>query len=306
MIRLNELGTRLKEARIEKGYSLEDLQDITKIQKRYLAGIEEGNYSMMPGQFYVRAFIKQYAEAVDLNADELLEQHKSEVPETEKETVRPTMAPPTPSRRETFSRSSSNRLSEVMPMIMVVLFIVLIIAVAWFFYNQLSPNDTPEEITDDGGVQYEAPDEGEPADSEDTEQPAAQEEPAEETPVEPVEEEEPAEEEPTEPESSMSVVGTEAETTTYTWTGPADRELQIAAAGASWVSATSENGAELMSPARTMQQGESETIDVTGVSQVRVRLGASQNVTVSVNGEPIEYQQDRTTQNIVIQFKNAE
>ena len=69
MIILNELGTRLKEARIAKGYSLEDLQDVTKIQKRYLAGIEEGNYSMMPGQFYVRAFIKQYADAVGLNAD---------------------------------------------------------------------------------------------------------------------------------------------------------------------------------------------------------------------------------------------
>ena len=40
---MSELGTRLKEARIAKGYSLEDLQDLTKIQKRYLAGIEDGN-----------------------------------------------------------------------------------------------------------------------------------------------------------------------------------------------------------------------------------------------------------------------
>lgn len=76
MLLLTELGTRLKEARLSKGYSLDDLQEITKIQKRYLVGIEEGNYSIMPGSFYVRAFIKQYAEAVGLDADEILAEFK--------------------------------------------------------------------------------------------------------------------------------------------------------------------------------------------------------------------------------------
>ena len=80
MLLLTELGARLKEARLAKGYSLEDLQEITKIQKRYLVGIEEGNYSIMPGSFYVRAFIKQYAEAVGLDPEELLNQFKKDVP----------------------------------------------------------------------------------------------------------------------------------------------------------------------------------------------------------------------------------
>ena len=72
MLYLTELGNRLKEARLVKGLSLDDLQEITKIQKRYLIGIEEGNYSMMPGKFYVRAFIKQYAEAVGLEPEEII------------------------------------------------------------------------------------------------------------------------------------------------------------------------------------------------------------------------------------------
>ena len=79
---MTELGTILKEAREARGLSLDELQSITKIQKRYLLGIEEGNYSMMPGKFYVRAFIKQYAEAVGLEPDELFEQYKSEIPAT--------------------------------------------------------------------------------------------------------------------------------------------------------------------------------------------------------------------------------
>ena len=73
---VTELGARLKEARLQKGYSLDDLQEITKIQKRYLVGIEEGNYASMPGSFYVRAFIKQYAEAVGLNPNEILQQYQ--------------------------------------------------------------------------------------------------------------------------------------------------------------------------------------------------------------------------------------
>lgn len=290
MIALNELGTRLKEARIAKGYSLEDLQDVTKIQKRYLAGIEEGNYSMMPGQFYVRAFIKQYAEAVGLNADELLEQHKSEMPAATKETVRTSIASPSPSRRQAISRNSSNRLGEIMPMIIVALFIVVIIFVSWFFYNKLATNDPAEDPTEDSGVQYEEPaEEDAPAAPEEEEEPA----------------DEPVEEEPEEPEASISVAGTEGETTTYEWTGPAERELEIETSGASWVSATDENQENLM-PAVTMQEGDSETLDVSGVSEVRLRLGASPNVTLTLNGEVIEYELDRTTQNIVIQFAEAE
>ncbi|WP_422123490.1 helix-turn-helix domain-containing protein [Planococcus sp. X10-3] len=295
---LNEMGTRLKEARIEKGYSLEDLQDVTKIQKRYLAGIEEGNYSMMPGQFYVRAFIKQYAEAVGLNADELLEQHKSEMPDTTKEQVSKPMSAAAPSRRKSISKPSSSRINEKMPMIIVALFIVVILFVTWFFFNMLA-DPTEEETETDDGLQYEAPSENTP--------PATEEDPAEgdATDEEAADEEEPVEEEPAEPETEITLDGTDGETTTYLWTGPSERELLIEVSGRSWVAATNENREDLIAPSE-MQAGQSETIDLTGKSYVRLRLGAAPNVELTLNGEPIEYVQDRTTQNIVIEFTDAE
>ncbi len=73
---MTELAIRLKEAREEKGMSLDELQAATKIQKRYLTALEEGNYDVIPGNFYVRAFIKQYAEAVGLDSDQLFEEYK--------------------------------------------------------------------------------------------------------------------------------------------------------------------------------------------------------------------------------------
>lgn len=87
MLALTELGQRLRQERESKGLSLEDLQKLTKIQKRYLLGIEEGNYEVMPGKFYVRAFIKQYCEAIGLDTDAIFEEYKSDIPSTQTEDI---------------------------------------------------------------------------------------------------------------------------------------------------------------------------------------------------------------------------
>ena len=77
---MTELGNRLKEARLEKGLSLDDLQEITKIQKRYLIGIEEGNFRSMPGKFYVVLLLNNMLKQSVLNLKILFEEFKSEIP----------------------------------------------------------------------------------------------------------------------------------------------------------------------------------------------------------------------------------
>lgn len=50
---MSELGRHLKEARLQKGMSLDDVQEVTKIRKKYLEAIEAGDYKVLPGSFYV-------------------------------------------------------------------------------------------------------------------------------------------------------------------------------------------------------------------------------------------------------------
>jgi cytoskeletal protein RodZ len=79
---VSDLGDVLRTAREQRGYTLEDVQDITKIRKRYLEAIETGDYKVLPGSFYVRAFVKTYAETVGLDAEEVLRLYQQDLPKT--------------------------------------------------------------------------------------------------------------------------------------------------------------------------------------------------------------------------------
>lgn len=131
---MTELGNRLKEAREAKGLTLDDLQDITKIQKRYLKDIEEGNYDSIPGKFYVRAFIKQYGEAVGLDPEALFDEYKHEIPSVYEEQI-----------AEPLSRSGTrkpdegvSKFLEMLPRIIITLVIIGIIVLAWFLFKKQS------------------------------------------------------------------------------------------------------------------------------------------------------------------------
>lgn len=80
---MSELGEVLRRTRLEKGITLDEMSEATKIQKKYLQAIEDGNLDQLPGSFYARAFIKNYAEYVGLDSNELLHQYMSSTPRTE-------------------------------------------------------------------------------------------------------------------------------------------------------------------------------------------------------------------------------
>ena len=89
---------------------------------------------MMPGPFYARAFIKQYAEAVKLDPEQLFEEYKDEIPSNEPEAL-----PENLSRvqsRKSISKNGSKFL-DILPRILVFVLIIGTLFLVWFFYDVL-------------------------------------------------------------------------------------------------------------------------------------------------------------------------
>jgi len=69
------LGDVLKNARENRGLTLDEVALETKIQKRYLEDLEKEDFEDMPGKVYERGFLRTYAEALGLDVKEVLELH---------------------------------------------------------------------------------------------------------------------------------------------------------------------------------------------------------------------------------------
>nr|WP_283778215.1 RodZ domain-containing protein [Lysinibacillus sp. D4A1_S13] len=299
----------MKEARLSKGYSLDDLQEITKIQKRYLVGIEEGNYSIMPGSFYVRAFIKQYAEAVGLNAEEILETYKKELPSTPNDQVSQSMTN-SPSRRKV-TKGPSNKMMEAMPKIIVALFIVVIIVAIWILWQSKNSSGTSEVENTTPEMEYDT--NIQPIDSEkdkkDKENKDAQKKDKEDTNST---EETPTDEDQTDQTEEMKqtisagTVEADGATTSYTLTGTDTMKIKIEVSGPTFVGIRNQQQQELLTDTRVYNAGEVVEFDATTQNYVRVRLGNSTQAKIYINDELLPYAQQIVTQNIVINFNKEQ
>ncbi|MEH2079791.1 MAG: RodZ family helix-turn-helix domain-containing protein [Nostoc sp.] len=68
--KLAELGAQLWALRQEQGLSLEQVVALTKIPRRLLQAIEEGNLNELPEPVYIQGLIRQFADALGLNGVE--------------------------------------------------------------------------------------------------------------------------------------------------------------------------------------------------------------------------------------------
>ncbi|OGH19666.1 MAG: hypothetical protein A3D74_00530 [Candidatus Levybacteria bacterium RIFCSPHIGHO2_02_FULL_37_13] len=65
-------GQKLKDKRIAKGLTIEQVSKETKIRASYLSAIEKGEYQKLPASTYIQGFVRNYAKYLDLNEQEIL------------------------------------------------------------------------------------------------------------------------------------------------------------------------------------------------------------------------------------------
>ncbi len=69
---MDKIGKLLREARQENNITLDEISQKTKIQKKYLHALEEGDHSLFSGEIYIKGTLRNYAQAIGLNANEIL------------------------------------------------------------------------------------------------------------------------------------------------------------------------------------------------------------------------------------------
>ncbi|WP_461215250.1 helix-turn-helix domain-containing protein [Lacticaseibacillus sp. GG6-2] len=149
---MDEIGQKLRTARIEKGYTLDDLQQITKIQKRYLIAIEEGNFDALPGDFYVRAFIKQFADTVGLDSDALLTQFQQDIPDTQPQEYVEQSVENQSRKSRADGATPANKVRRYMPQIILVGIVLVIFAIVYGVTIHNSQNSKPAIPNDSSSV----------------------------------------------------------------------------------------------------------------------------------------------------------
>ncbi len=72
------LGERIKRVRRKKRISLAKMEGLTKIRSRYIKAIERGEYQKLPGDVYIRGFLRTIAKTLNMDAVNLIGLYKEE------------------------------------------------------------------------------------------------------------------------------------------------------------------------------------------------------------------------------------
>ncbi|RBP06747.1 helix-turn-helix domain-containing protein [Rossellomorea aquimaris] len=294
---VTELGNRLKEAREAKGYSLDDLQRITKIQKRYLIGIEEGSYDAMPGKFYVRAFIKQYCEAVGLPPEVIFEEHKEEIPTTYEDEI-PVSLSRVQSRKSV--SESSTRVFDFVPKLLIALFVIGALIAVWVFWQGKVGDKAPETQPSENQQQVDV-DENQTAESEEPEEETKD---KDETESKSSEDENAKEDKEQKPEQSLVAVNTSGYKTTYELKNADEFKLELSAKGDTWVGVYNTKDELLFEG--LLKEGNKKDFDFSSDKLAYLVIGNASNTNIAVNGNLLEYKissSDVVRQDIIINYE---
>lgn len=281
-----DIGKKLRDARLQRNMSLDELQQITKTQKRYLIAIEENDFDSMPGTFYVRAFIRQYANAVGLDGNELVDIYdgKDEPEDIESAIQYETLDE---SRTQMYDENSqTKRFMRSLPAIIFSL-IGLAIAIVVFYITWQDRQSSPMIQVPDSEVIRETS--TEPSSESSTQISSSTTEPSKTTTSS-------APQVPTEVKFE-SESGTTVNMSATNVVSPAKLEFS-AVTGPCWVgvyiatAANSDNGYFYQ---KTIQPGDPQAVEIpAGTTQIVISLGASEYMEFKVNGQNAAFNPNNT------------
>ncbi len=74
------VGSLLKGEREKRGFSLDQLSQITRLRKHYIEALEDENWDNLPSPVYVKGFIRAYAQGLGFDAKEAISLYENIAP----------------------------------------------------------------------------------------------------------------------------------------------------------------------------------------------------------------------------------
>lgn len=71
------IGETLRERRMALKIDVHEVEEATKIRAKYLRALENEEYALLPGQAYVKSFLRTYAEYLGLDSRELVDAYRA-------------------------------------------------------------------------------------------------------------------------------------------------------------------------------------------------------------------------------------
>ncbi len=71
------IGDKLREARQKKGLTLKEVEYELRIRSVYLEAMEKNDFDAIPGQAYVKGFLRSYAAFLGLDPDEIIREYNT-------------------------------------------------------------------------------------------------------------------------------------------------------------------------------------------------------------------------------------
>jgi hypothetical protein len=94
-----EIGNSLREARERQGLGYPEIELATKIRAKYIRALEEEDFTSIPGDAYIRGFLRSYAEYLGLDGDVYVDEYASRFITSWRDEL-----PPRPERRRIRTR----------------------------------------------------------------------------------------------------------------------------------------------------------------------------------------------------------
>jgi cytoskeleton protein RodZ len=137
-----EIGNSLREARLRQALDFPEIEQATKIRPKYLRALEDEQFDILPGQTYVKGFLRSYSEYLGLDGQLYVDEYNSRYIHVDEET--PLRARSSGPSVRTGPRFES---SVVLIALAAIGILTLLVFAAWKFGSDTPPTAIPDFST---------------------------------------------------------------------------------------------------------------------------------------------------------------